>query len=51
MVSWVLVLVMNGAYNVKHVTMQEFSSKENCELILSQIRTVQEPVLGFCSAK
>lgn len=49
--AWVLVVVMNGAYGVKHVSMQDFSSKENCELVLSQIRAIQDPVLGFCSEK
>lgn len=35
--GWILILVLNGAYQTKMVAMQEFNTKDNCEFALQQI--------------
>lgn len=49
--GWILVLVMNGVYQTKHITMQEFNTKENCELVLLEISRIEKPVIGICAEK
>lgn len=48
--AYILVLIFSS-FNQGGVAMQEFSNFESCKAAIAQIKTIREPLWGYCIAK